>query len=105
MIQLLPQVLMILLKCDQSALIVSASNIAALIIYNYFSDRTCSKGQCWCVTNGGNTCQRWDILFHGKFLSNAKCDIDKCVSVADCQFNGYWCDDSQDPGGENQGLY
>jgi len=68
------------------------------------SDRTCSKGQCWCVTNGGNTCQRWDILYYGNFLSNAKCDIDKCVSVADCQFNGYWCDDSQDPGGENQDL-
>ena len=83
-----------------------SSNIAALINNNYFSDTSCSKEQCWCVTNGGSTCQRWDNTWHGTYLLNGNCDFHgKCHPKAICKANGYWCDDSQGPGGKNQGLY
>ena len=80
-----------------------SSNIAAFINNMYFSGTSCSKDQCWCVSNGGTTCQKWDNTY-AWFALHWLCVQDECYPRESCPKNGYWCDDNQNPGVENQGL-
>jgi hypothetical protein len=46
---------------------------------------SCSSSECWCISNGGNTCQN---------NIGGNCDEDECYNRALCPGSGYWCDES-----------
>ena len=42
----------------------------------------CNSNECWCMSNGGNTC------------GGMECDPDECYDQSECDgSDGYWCRD------------
>ena len=43
----------------------------------------CLAEECWCISDGGNTCG---------YAEDDLCDPDQCWGKFDCPGYGYWCD-------------
>ena len=48
--------------------------------------RQCHPTECWCISDGENTCLWPD-------WKTGICDPDECYDREDCPGNGYWCID------------
>ena len=93
----------------------SNNSIAFIIKYFHnFLANSCDEGNCWCVSNGGNTCLKWGFdwdfeAYHVDCREDQCWDRETCRRTDKSEFRerhgetGYWCDDTYFS--ENKGGY